>query len=232
MSWPLCMNFRDLGGLPTSNGVVRERLLFRAGDLALTTEGDAALLSERLGVRTYVDLRTDSDIDREGEPKALVAAGIQWVRIPIDLGDDEFRQAVNPGPAEWGALYVRGVRRYRDKWLQLLGILAEAEGSVVFGCVAGKDRTGIAAAVLLSCLGVPEEHIVTDYAKTTEGLAPFVERWSYLWRDDTDRRQRMIANYFIAHPEAMQMLLESLRESVETFVEPSLVEVLQRRFVK
>lgn len=226
------MNFRDLGGLPTEEGVIRERLLFRAGDLAQTTPKDAECLARTLDVRTYLDLRTDADIEREGAPQALVDMGIQWVRLPVDLGDDLFVQSAERGAEAWGGLYVRGLSRFQETWLRLLRILTEAEGGVVFGCVAGKDRTGIAAAMLLTSLGVAEEVIVEDYAKTTAGLAPHVDRWGYLWGDDPVKREQIVADYFTARPDAMRMLMGELREKKEALLEEGLVRKLRQRYVR
>ena len=55
--------------------------------------------------------------------------------------------------------------------------IAHAEGGVVFHCFAGKDRTGLVAAMLLSLAGVPEDHIGADFAATDVQLAEKYEQW-------------------------------------------------------
>jgi hypothetical protein len=59
-----------------------------------------------------------------------------------------------PATEHWTELYLKVFAQHRATWIALLRGAAEAEGPLLFGCTAGKDRTGIAAAVLLRSLGV------------------------------------------------------------------------------
>lgn len=56
-------------------------------------------------------------------------------------------------------------------------LLANPDGATIFHCTAGKDRTGMAAFLILSALGVPRETILKDYLLTNEVTADFRERW-------------------------------------------------------
>jgi protein-tyrosine phosphatase len=168
-------NFRDLGGYPAADGrQVRWGVVFRSDSLATLTDGDLERL-DRLGLRLVCDFRGDAEVSEE--PNRLAGrASIRYWRRP--LGD------ANVQPAEWRRRFESGelddidagwlTRSYRG----MIDGSAEALAAVfrrlanpgdvpaVLHCTAGKDRTGVAAAMLLLLLGVPRECVIEDYALT------------------------------------------------------------------
>jgi protein-tyrosine phosphatase len=173
-------NLRDLGGYATGDGhVVRTGCLFRSDELHALTEADLDAVAQ-LGVRVVYDLRNQFERDLRPNPtlggvvvherqappqdtsgmtmEEKVAAGIP----PVQADDDEF-----------GDVYI-ALLTYLNKELRHIVELASdaRDNPLLFHCVAGKDRTGITAAVLLGLLGVDDETILDDYELTTSLWTP------------------------------------------------------------
>lgn len=157
-------NFRDLGGFLTASGqVVACNRLYRADGLSGLSEGDIAWF-RRLNIRTIVDLR--STAEQAARPDR-VPEGVRFCSCPMmrEQGSGE-----QPGSASafLQSLKVGYLAMIRDG-APLVGSAVNAvldgleQGAVVFHCTAGKDRTGVLAAVLLLLLGVSEEDITADY---------------------------------------------------------------------
>jgi protein-tyrosine phosphatase len=169
-----CLNFRDLGGYPTEDGGrLRWRQLFRADGLhALTLRGVEVLRDEiRLG--DIVDLRSSVELDRDGRG-LLAETPIRFHHLP--LFDGERRQGRPPMGASLSDLYFGMLDFAREPLARVVTTLACADAPAAFHCAAGKDRTGVVSALLLSLLGVRDELIVADYAATREALEAIVER--------------------------------------------------------
>jgi hypothetical protein len=210
MPFPSVMNFRDLGGKPAAGGQVRTGLVFRTGTLAYATPGDARALADRFGLTHYCDFRTAGEVSRDGEPEAVVAAGVEWVRLPFETHDDAFGRVPHPNGRDWAELYLRLCERRADVFARLAGFLAEAPGPVAYGCAIGKDRTGMASALLLDLFGVAPDLIVADYLATTDELRPHHHRFAAAWTGTPKTREQVIADWFTCHPETMTLFLEGL----------------------
>ncbi|MFI1579512.1 tyrosine-protein phosphatase [Embleya sp. NPDC020630] len=171
-------NFRDIGGLPTVDGRhVRTGRYFRSGHLATPTDADRASLA-RLGIRLVVDLRSPADIELDGAD--VLPEGARWLNLSMsdpargaefwrdmrsaDL--DVLRERLGDGRAEKSiaADYRDQVVSRVDKHAALVHALIEADGlPVVVHCSAGKDRAGIAAALVQRLLGVGVDDVVANY---------------------------------------------------------------------
>ncbi|MGW2252124.1 tyrosine-protein phosphatase [Kitasatospora sp. NPDC001660] len=167
--WDGCLNVRDLGALPTASGRPTARgAIVRADNLdRLTAEGWDALLDH--GVRTVVDLRNAE----EYKPLLPRPESVELIRVPLDE---------LAGPAWWEA-YGRldgtplALRPYLDHCphaaAELVTTVAGARpGGVVVHCGAGRDRTGLAALLLLSLAGVRPAAIVEDYLLSGPNVRP------------------------------------------------------------
>ena len=180
LTWDGCLNVRDLGGLPTTDGGrTVPGAVVRADNLdLLTAEGWEALLAH--GVRTVVDLRNAD----EYKPLLPLPDGVDLVRIPLDE---------LAGPAwwqRWGGLdgTPLALRPYLDACPHATAALAAAvarakPGGVVVHCGSGRDRTGLAALLLLALAGVEPSAIVADYLLSGPNLRPV---WGMLGRPDED----------------------------------------------
>jgi protein-tyrosine phosphatase len=170
-----CFNFRDLGGLETADGRrVRSGVLFRADTLHRLTAEDLDVL-RRLGLRTVIDLRTRSEIDSHGRV-ALADDEVAYHHLPMideiwaggpDLDDD----GPAPMPETLGEGYVRMLEHGGPASASAIRLLADPSSlPAVFHCTAGKDRTGVLAALVLGEMGVPDAAIAEDYALTEEAV--------------------------------------------------------------
>ncbi len=163
------LNARDLGGHPTVDGAAtRHRSLLRADDLAqLSPEGLEALAD--YGVETVLDLRWPQEIAAAPNPARQIPH-VRYASVSL-LADN---------PADWGAL---GGYCAKEQWnctvlerLQpqlrstLTVIAAAGPGPLLFHCVAGKDRTGLIAALLLALADVVPDAIAADYGMSTGNL--------------------------------------------------------------
>ncbi|GAC1660679.1 MAG: hypothetical protein PVS2B1_18020 [Candidatus Dormibacteraceae bacterium] len=172
LDWPDCRNTRDLGGLPRRGGVTRMGVLVRSDSIApLTPAGREALIA--YGVTTVIDLRTVGEVTRVPNPFAT-GGGPVYRHLPMI--DDSMM--VELGAAS--GMYERYLRMLDGRpyaFRAIFEAVAEAEGPAVFHCFAGKDRTGLLAAMLLSLAGVPDDAIAADFAETDAQLAVRYQEW-------------------------------------------------------
>jgi protein-tyrosine phosphatase len=177
LNFPQLLNARDLGGYPTVDGArTRWRSLLRADDLAQLTPSGVRAIAE-YGVETIVDLRWSEEVAARPSPVTRELSHIHYRRISL-LAQTE---------AEWRMLSTHCTKemwkcvvleRSRAELGEVLRVIANASpGPLLFHCVAGKDRTGIIAALLLALADVEPHAIAYDYAASTEQL-----REAYLQR--------------------------------------------------
>jgi protein-tyrosine phosphatase len=175
-------NFRDLGGYRTvGDARVRWGLVFRS-DALILEDSDLDLFSG-LGVRTVYDLR--SDPERELIPNRLPGSDYTLELVSL-VSDSDARGAFNAtladGESFLADLYLDMLDRAAISLGRILTGLADATRlPAVFHCAAGKDRTGMVAALLLSVLGVADEDILDDYElssryRNSERLMGVMER--------------------------------------------------------
>ncbi len=212
-------NFRDLGGYPGLEGrKTRWGQLFRSDALHELTADDLVQLRD-LGLRTVVDLRTERELQKSGrgllEPEpiafhhlAVIQEGVQEtvgavpesVAAPAPPGDDLAER------------YLWYLDIGRNSLVEALGLLTREQNyPLVFHCAAGKDRTGILAALILQIVGVDREVIVSDYLITAERLGLILDRW----RADPGFAERMASlppTRFSVEASTMEGFLDGLSE--------------------
>ena len=161
LDWSGCRNVRDLGGLPTADGgVVQPRRLVRSDGLdALDDDGHASFRA--YGVARVVDLRGGTVADAAEHP---YAGDPVYVHVPwIDADRDHERDA--DAERDLADVYRGSLDRNTRRVAAVVRAFTSAPaGPVLVHCAAGKDRTGMAVALLLEAAGVPREHVVADYA--------------------------------------------------------------------
>lgn len=171
MTFSTVFNFRDLGGLAGINGrTVHYGRLYRSDSLHRLTQEDSEKLTS-LGVRTVLDLRRPTEITRDG-------------RVPDLPGLTYFN--LHPIHREWNMGHYAGhpERYLADRYLDMaeegidgfgaaLRLISDADRApIVMHCFAGKDRTGVLAALTLALLGVSEAEIMADYAASGAAQSP------------------------------------------------------------
>jgi protein-tyrosine phosphatase len=213
------LNFRDLGGYPASGGTTRWGVVYRADKLSELTDADLAHLGG-LGIRTVCDFRYDREVD---EDPSRLPDGARVVRMAIgsSVGDNpnSLEDLIRAGAithvvaADVADSYVRTLEQRTDLLRGLVELVADPEHHpVVIHCTAGKDRTGIAAALLLGAVGVDEATIIQDYALTDQyrSEARLADIGPRLARDGIDIENLRVL--FTAPAETMELALAGVRE--------------------
>ena len=166
-------NVRDLGGYTTADGrVTRWGRVIRAGNLYnVTTVGQQTLID--YGVKTIIDLRDMNEVGQEPDvfTESIIVA---YKHLPI---------AQDVYTADYVTLkemYCNYCDGYQTSIGAIVGEIASSKPGVLFHCFAGKDRTGLVAALILGAVGVPDEVIAEDYALTSERITHLLEAWR-LW---------------------------------------------------
>jgi protein tyrosine/serine phosphatase len=187
-------NFRDLGGYRTADGrTVRWRTLYRADGVHRLTIDDIA----PLGVRTVLDLRTPQEVADRGR---FEHDAVGYHHLPVlqsTWSEEDVRADVDA--AEFlAARYLEMLDEGREAIARALHILADPDSlPLVFHCAAGKDRTGVVAAIVLDLLGVADDDIAADYSLSRLGMDRF--------------REWLLVTYPAAPAEAMHRFLDGLR---------------------
>jgi protein-tyrosine phosphatase len=171
LDFPSLLNARDLGGYPTVDGSrTRWRSLLRSDDLAqLTLAGLQAFSS--FGIETVVDLRWPEEVALSPTPITRVMKHVRYEQISLlTRTPDEWRlrRAGSTAKELWNRAMLEQVRA---ELKEVLNVIATASpGPLLFHCVAGKDRTGLIAALMLALADVVPEAIAYDYAASTDNL--------------------------------------------------------------
>ncbi|OCH88331.1 hypothetical protein OBBRIDRAFT_758450 [Obba rivulosa] len=220
------VNVRDLGSYPsiTSPGcITRPRFIFRSAEVSSITEEGVTQL-KALGVKKVFDMRSDTEIERYGTPCPELE-GIEIVRVPVFKVEDYSPEMM----AKRFELYASGqTEAFMELYSQILDHAGPAFGVIIrhirdhpddgilFHCTAGKDRTGVLAAIILKLAGVDNESIAEDYGLTRIGREP--------------ARQKVMARLakvplFATNTEAARNMFSSRAEVMLAFL-----EVLQTKY--
>jgi protein-tyrosine phosphatase len=166
-------NFRDLGGYPTADGLhLKKGLLYRSDHLKKTSTGDEKVIVA-LGIKTVYDFRSEKE--RQKAPQTLSKiSSLEVVNLPISYAPMDTaltRRKILRGEVEKGDFHLAMIESYRAYALEYLAELS----TLLFGlsdpstlpallhCTHGKDRTGVAVAIILRALEVPQETVMEDY---------------------------------------------------------------------
>lgn len=169
-------NFRDMGGYFTRDGrQVRRGLLFRSGVMTSLTAADQDYLAD-FGFERVVDLRSSEE--RELYPNRWAAAqNIEIIADDYSMAALIARMADPEGtPQPMQVLYENLPSRLEPQLRSLFDALVEGQVPLVVNCSAGQDRTGVASALVLLALGVPEDVVIQDYLASTRYRRTDVER--------------------------------------------------------
>jgi protein-tyrosine phosphatase len=162
------INFRDLGGYPTRDGrMVRWGRVYRSGSFGQLTATDLETIA-RLDIKLICDLRSPREI--QDAPEALPGIHNETFSLEADDGALARVRALLFNRRNLGALMLRAytevmLERNGGIFRQIFTRLADdANLPLLIRCTAGKDRTGLSAALLLLALGVDEATVVADYS--------------------------------------------------------------------
>lgn len=169
------LNFREVAGFAAADGSrVRSGMLYRCA--AVSNPGDAAGIRD-LPVAMVCDLRSLAEQKRH--PSALRTIGLPHadtghdidLAAPVRLLRDAGTTAAE-SRAAMIALYARLPEAFAPVLRRTMAAVLAADGPVLIHCAAGKDRTGIAVALLLTALGVARDDILQDFLLSNTASAP------------------------------------------------------------
>jgi protein-tyrosine phosphatase len=185
LAFPALLNVRDLGGHPTTDGgETRWRSLLRSDDLGQLTPAGVQALAE-WGVKTVIDLRWAEEIALSPSPIAAQAPRIEYFHLSLlaRTSTEWRRLSQNCAKEVWKCVVLE---RVRAELREVLRMIAEAPpGVLLFHCVAGKDRTGLIAALLLTLAQVEPASIVADYVASTAMLRDsYLKKYRDMERED------------------------------------------------
>ncbi len=169
-------NIRDLGGYMTARGtIIPPRRFLRADCLhRLAPGGTDILIAE--GLRCVIDLRTRHEVEQAPSHFEGVS-GVDYVNIPLfdTLSPEALASVQAQDSHPLVPFYITALETRRAAIRDILTSIARVDhGAVVFNCTAGKDRTGIIAALLLGLAGVSDADIIEDYVLTEQMIPDLV----------------------------------------------------------
>jgi protein-tyrosine phosphatase len=168
------VNLRDLGGLPVDGGTTRHGVLLRSDDVSVMPAAFARQMIND-GVRAVIDLRSPEEALLTGRGP-LTLPGVNYHHLAltasVSMPEDISRELMSASatPEHVGAWYANLLESQARQLALGVTLVAMNDGATVFHCAAGKDRTGVFAAVVLSLLGASAETISADYAVTAARL--------------------------------------------------------------
>lgn len=203
-------NFRDLGGYKTRDGHrVRWAKLYRSADLSKLTDSDLGLM-QNLKITYDIDLRGIKESEKAPDK---MNPGMHYQLCPAgsDNLDGMMRSiAVLKDPKQADSLmddFYSKTQYFKDRYKPLFDALLDLpqDQSLVFHCTAGKDRTGMGAALVLFALGVPQKVIIEDFMAS-----------NYYRRADNDKMINMMVNSYHLNPEVAKSMMGVKREYIES----------------
>ena len=201
-------NVRDIGGYKIDqNHITKWRKFIRSDGLENLTKNDIEKLLD-YGLKIDIDLRSKQEYDI-WKDKLIDVEDISYFSVEL-LKDLEITSKT------LGGLYVDTLESCKKEIYDVFKIiLANLDKTILFHCSAGKDRTGMIAAILLMIAGVSHKDIVDDYAVTRENLAQIIDKFSY-------ENDENLKNYLGSETEHMEKFLNYIEKKygkIEVYLE-------------
>ena len=231
-------NFRDFGGYPTAAGrAVRPGRLYRSAHHGQATDADLAAIAA-LNIAVIVDLRRGEERQRTPSRRHEGFAAQVIENDGNEAASDPFVEFIRTSDASEGAFrgymldYYRNApfdERHLDLFSRYFRALGEADGAVLIHCTAGKDRTGILAALTHHVAGVHRDDIFDDYLLTNK-VASFERRLPAVaqmivevsGRTPTEAAARVAVSVEAAYLETAFSVIEARHGSIDAYLEDGL----------
>ena len=228
---PLELNIRDLGGLETKDGRhVKRGMLFRSSALAFFDEEELKPV-RNLGIRTILDFRALKGIQKDPDPKlegaeyynkcAAFQNFLDDLNSPGELAslifdEDQTGNAIDVLVSSYTASLAFSNESYKF----MFDCLLAGEVPMLFHCSNGKDRTGVAAMLILLALGIPEEVVKEDYMQSNLNRQPEIDELMERFKMLTGRLGNARSFFTMVGgvlPQSADMLLSEILERYGTF---------------
>jgi hypothetical protein len=236
-------NLRDVGGVPTADGGrLLTGYLYRS-DAPILGDPEPAL--RPWPPRTVVDLRSPGEAASECHP--LASAGTRVITIPLfrELDPTQMANDDDATLADLPSIYRGLLRASAHNLARVVDVVAHSPAPILLHCAAGKDRTGVAAAMTLAAVGVRPEAIVEDYLRTEESSEGLIERLAQGW--SPAQRDLMVRRLTVERPDLMKSPVEAIQAVLDSLaawpggtrgwllhhgLTPAALEALRRRLTK
>lgn len=230
-------NVRDLGGLRTKDGrVTRAGVVYRGDSLDNITPGDDKVLFDKLGIGTIIDLRTKAETELV-EVHFPVARYRYSVLVEGRLGHEPFP---SDDPVELAKVYLSNLDNGRPAVKATMEIIArnlQAGVATLFHCAAGRDRTGIIAALLLGLVGATDGQIAQDYVQSNRNVRRVTKKLAEnpLYANSGSDRPEVI----MLHEKTILGFMRLLREQfggprqfcLDSGIAPETISAIEENFV-
>ena len=222
ISFEAIHNFRDMGGLTTQDGrKVRHGLLFRSGHLANATEEDLKTL-RHLQIKTIFDYRDEVETLHAPTPQL---EQIKLINVPAIKGDSPikvgslqtlfFERSIEQLIEDFSKFYT-SMSFHNPSYQQLMKLIAEGDGALLHHCTAGKDRTGVGAALIYLLLGVDEAQITKEFLLTNELNKKKTPTWAtaFIEEHGEDERFHLLNGVY---PQLIEAVFKAILEKYGTY---------------
>ena len=210
-------NLRDVGGLDAADGKkVKTGRVFRSDNFGQATEADIDYIVNELGVRHVIDLRRPAELEQTGRFPEIDGVAfhhfellhISWESVELRVyNDSPEEQIVDFLRQRYSGMMEAGYLAVRDS----LDVIAGGE-PVVFHCMAGKDRTGIVAALIEDLVGVPRDLMLEDYMLSNDA---FEKRNNWYYRGTRLIMSKAAADSFRDMYRANEYMLTDMLDYLE-----------------
>ncbi len=206
-------NVRDLGGYLTQDGhSTRQKVFIRSGGMdKVTAEGCQTVRD--YGIKTIIDLR--DEWEAKDFPNVFAQASeIKYVNLPLignRFSQDEAWKAASETYSHLYELYAYYLEQCKPQIATIIGAAAAGTGGTIIQCYAGKDRTGLIAALVLGAVGVAPDDIVDDYAQSGLQIAHLVAE-RRLYAVENGRNMQNFERDMASEPQTMTNTIHYLNE--------------------
>ena len=228
---PIELNIRDLGGLRAKDGRhVKCGLLFRSAALAFFDEEELAPV-RALGIKTILDFRSPKGVKKKPNP---VLEGAEYynkcaafrnlledLNSPRELASLVFDEDQRGNVADvLVSSYTASLAFSNESYRFMFDQLLEGKGPLLFHCANGKDRTGVAAMLILLALGVTEESVKEDFLQSNENRRARIDSLISKYRSVSKRfssARSILTMIEGVLPESADMLMSEILERYGTY---------------
>ena len=228
---PIELNMRDLGGLRAKDGRhVKEGLLFRSAALAFFDEEELEPV-KALGIRTILDFRSPKGVKKKPNP---VLEGAEYfnkcaafrnlledLNSPGELASLIFDEDQRGNAADvLISSYTASLAFSNESFQFMFDRLLDGKGPLLFHCANGKDRTGVAAMLILLALGVTEESVKEDFLQSNENRKARIDRLMSKYSPVSKRfgsARSILTMIEGVLPESADMLMSEILERYGTY---------------
>lgn len=225
-------NYRDLGGIKTVDGrEIKPHMLIRGTTLLAPGAFSIRMLKERYNLKTIIDLRTRKermerpDVEIEGVevfPMPIIDEALAGISHEKKVRSMKSLLMMPPLDELYVNMVTKESLENLVKVLKFILTLPVEKFAVAFHCTAGKDRTGVVSALLLSFLGVDRSTVINDYLLTNRNVR-LKANFAYLGlllAKHNHKLAHKIKHYFMAEPDFIKAALNQLEKdfgSLEEF---------------